>query len=139
MSDNDEKSGAERRKYQRVQFEASPQTLDISLIGFGRTLVFDMSFNGAALAQPTDKKVVTTGENITMHLKTAELDAKIEGRVVRCTDKVVALEFLSVPAEARSLVDRLISDRMIGLNMHLIDSKHYGASQTFSHWFHGPK
>ena len=129
----------DRRKYQRVQFDASPQTLAVTIVGYGGSVVFDMSYSGSALAQPEEKKVVTTGGTVSIHLKSGEIESTVESRVVRCTDKIFAVEFLTVPSDARILIDRLISDRMIGINMNLIDPKHYNTQSGFSHWFHGPK
>ncbi|MCB0378403.1 MAG: PilZ domain-containing protein [Bdellovibrionales bacterium] len=129
----------DRRKYQRVHFEASPHTLAVSVEGYGNSVVFDMSYSGAALAQPQEKRIDQTDQPIKINLVTDIDKAAIEAKVIRATKDMVATEFLSVPVEARIIIDRMISDRMIGLNMHLIDPSHYSAHAHFTHWFHGPK
>ena len=54
MSQND--SVKDRRKYQRVLVEPLSEGLISEIVDFGRTLLFDMSYEGAALAQPKEKK-----------------------------------------------------------------------------------
>ena len=58
---------------------------------------------------------------------------------MRASSNGLALEFVDVPIDARIFIDRLISDRVIGLNMSLVDPKFYSANASFTHWFHGPK
>lgn len=134
-----ESTGKDRRKYQRVHFEASPQSLAVTIEDHGASVVFDMSYNGAALAQPTEKAVENVGDIIKVHLVTEIDQATVEARVVRATAKAIACEFLDIPSTARIIIDRLVTDRMIGLNMQLIDSSHYSPQADFSHWFYGPK
>ena len=129
----------DRRKYQRVHFEASPQSLSVNIEGYGASVVFDMSYNGAALAQPSQKPVENAGDLIKIHLVTEIDKATVEARIVRATAKAIACEFIDIPSTARIIIDRLVTDRMIGLNMQLIDPSHYSPQSDFSHWFYGPK
>ena len=129
----------DRRKYQRVQFEASPQSLAVSIDGHGDSVVFDMSYSGAALAQPHERPIEGTGMDVTIRLRTENDESVIQGSVIRATGKMIAINFKEVPSLARIIIDRLVSDRMIGLNMYLIDPEHYSPHVQFSHWFHGPK
>ena len=98
-----------------------------------------MSYNGAALAQPADRKVENVGDKVLVHLVTEIDRASVEAKIVRATDKAIACQFLDISSAARIIIDRLVTDRMIGLNMQLIDSSHYSPQSDFSHWFHGPK
>ncbi len=137
MSKND--SVKDRRKYQRVLVEPSSKVLSVNLVGFGKTLVFDMSYEGAAFAQPKEKKVNEVDQPVVLHLQTDIDEATIDATSVRVNDEVVAVEFQNISVEARIIIDRVVTDRIVGLNMALIDPKHYSGKADFSFWFHGPK
>ena len=47
--------------------------------------------------------------------------------------------FKKISVPARIIIDRVVTDRIIGLNMSLIDPKHYSEKSDYSFWFHGPK
>lgn len=128
----------DRRQYQRVLVEPS-KALTVEVAGFGPTLVFDMSYSGAAFAQPKDKKIEKVEETVTIVLKTEVDNASIPAKVVRVNPEVVAVEFDDIDPAARVIIDRVVTDRIVGLNMSLIDSKHYNAHAQFSHWYHGPR
>lgn len=137
MATND--SLKDRRKYQRVLVEPSSKILTVTVVGYGPTLVFDMSYEGAAFAQPKQKKISSVDETMSLHLKTEVDEATIPARAVRVNDEVVAVQFASIDVNARIIIDRVVTDRIIGFNMSLIDPKHYGVQSDFSLWFHGPK
>ena len=131
--------GKDRRKYQRVLFEASPQSFSVALEGYGESVVFDMSYSGAALGQPEGKKVEAVGESLKLRLVTDSEEAEVDALIIRATEKVIACEFSDISSTARVIIDRLVTDRIIGLNMQLIDPTHYSPQSDFTHWFHGPK
>ncbi len=137
MSKND--SVKDRRKYQRVLVEPSSKVLSVTLVGYGKTLVFDMSYDGAAFAQPKEKKVSDVDQALVLHLQTDVDEATINATSVRVNDEVVAVHFDKISLEARVIIDRVVTDRIVGLNMNLIDPKHYSGKADFSFWFHGPK
>ncbi len=137
MSKNE--SVKDRRKYQRVLVEPSSKTLVVEVVDHGSTLVFDMSYEGAAFAQPGKKKITDVDKEITLHLKTEIDEAKIKATPVRVSEEVVAVTFREISVPARVIIDRVVTDRIIGLNMTLIDPKHYAGKTDFSYWFHGPK
>lgn len=137
MSKNE--SVKDRRRYQRVLVEPSSKVLSVSVEGFGKTLVFDMSYDGAAFAQPKEKKISDVDEPIVLKLETEIDQATIKARAVRVSQEVVAVQFIDIGVDARVIIDRVVTDRIVGLNMILIDPKHYSGKSDFQYWFHGPK
>lgn len=137
MSQKD--SVKDRRKYQRVLVEPLSEGLISEIIDYGRTLLFDMSYEGAALAQPKEKKLNSIGHAFILHLKTAVDEAHLKAQVIRANEEVIAVKFVEIDVAARIIIDRVVSDRIIGLNMSLISPKHYSANADFNEWYHGPK
>ncbi len=129
----------DRRKYQRVLVEPSSKVLTVEVLGHGRILMFDMSYEGAAFSQPSGKKISDVDKLLKLHLKTEVDEAVIESQSVRVNDEVVAVRFEQIDPLARIIIDRVVTDRIIGLNMALIDPKHYSHHTDFNYWFHGPK
>lgn len=128
-----------RRKYQRVLVEPSDKHLITEIVNFGSTVVFDMSYSGAALGQPKEKQVTEDNKEILVLLKTPVDEALLKAKVVRAEGDMVAVQFIEITVEARVIIDRVVTDRMIGVNMFLIDSRHYSPNSDFNFWFHGPK
>lgn len=58
---------------------------------------------------------------------------------MRLADTMFAVEFIDATKDTKMFVDKLITSRMVGLNMNLIDPQYYRDKETFSYWFHGPK
>gem|GEM_PF-2362554 len=133
-------SGRERRRYPRVQVHPISQLFTVEIVGFGPTDVFDISLNGVALAQPLEKQIVTNKEVVTVRFTSngTGLAVEILSHVIRLDSKVIALEFVDIPTEGRKLLEQVVSDRVIGLNMSLVDPRYYHSSSSFSYWFHGP-
>lgn len=128
----------DRRKYQRVVVDMSEQ-LHLVVEGHGEALVFDMSYSGAAISQPKSKAVDTTSESLTLHLKTTVDQATVPATIIRVGEDVIALSFDKISVDARIIIDRLVTDRIVGLNMQKIDPKYYSQNVDFTHWFHGPR
>ena len=103
----------DRRKYQRVLVEPSSKILTVTVEGHGPTLVFDMSYEGAAFAQPKQKKVENVDSPLSLHLKTEVDEASIPAKTVRVSDEVVAVRFESIDVAARIIIDRVVTDRII--------------------------
>lgn len=137
MSKNE--STKDRRQHQRVLVEPSSKALSVEVVDHGKTLVFDMSYTGAAFAQPLEKKVDDVDQLVRLHLKTEIDEAVVQAKTIRVSDEVVAVEFQDISPTARVIIDRVVTDRIVGLNMTLIDPKHYAGKSDFSYWFHGPK
>lgn len=132
-----------RRKFKRVQVEslgASLSDLTVQVSGIGTVNLYDISYGGAAFSQPPGKTISVSGDTLSLdfmiHGRSALL---VSAKVVRLTEQVFAVEFLDNSQKAKSFVDRLISHRMVGLNMNLIDPSFYSGEKGFSYWFHGPK
>lgn len=128
-----------RRKYQRVLVEPSEKHLITEIVGYGQTVVFDMSYSGAAFGQPKEKPIEAGAQEITVRLKTPLDEAELKAKIIRAGSDLVAVQFVEINVEARIIIDRVVTDRMIGLNMFLIDSRHYSENADFNFWFHGPK
>jgi hypothetical protein len=137
MADNENLK--DRRKFQRVRVEASPKNLDVEVIGYGKTLVFDMSYTGAAIKQPQERKILNPDEAIVLRIKTEVDEAQIQAKVIRVNQDIVALEFEKIGVPARIIIDRVVTDRIVGINMTFVEPKHYNSKADFTHWFHGPK
>ncbi|MEM7647031.1 MAG: PilZ domain-containing protein, partial [Pseudomonadota bacterium] len=135
----DQKKADERRKYERVPIESTSKSLEIDVEGHGPALIYDMSYSGAALSQPRIKRVQEVDQIISLVLKTSVDQATIPARVVRANNDVLAVEFKNINVNARVIIDRMVTDRIVGLNMELIDNRHYSVKSDFSFWFHGPK
>lgn len=127
-----------RRRFQRVSFSADADNIRIELVGSGPVKLFDISYGGAAFAQP-QKNPVSEDRLLELLFFKREGTIPVKARVVRFTEDMFATEFTQVPSNARLFIDSLISDRTVGLNMNLVDPKYYETSADFTHWFHGPK
>lgn len=138
-----EDTSDERRKFHRVQVEslgASLSGLDVILVGVGPVELFDISYGGAAFSQPGNVKLSMTGETIQLEFSINGQKAQdLSAKVVRLTNENFAVEFINATQETKIFVDKLISNRMVGLNMNLIDPQFYTAKGGFNYWFHGPK
>ena len=130
--------GKDRRKYQRVVVDMSEQLL-VEIEGHGEALVFDMSYSGAAISQPQAKAVDSSKEKLQLLLKTTVDKAEVPAKIVRVGEDVIALSFEELSVDARIIIDRVVTDRIVGLNMNLIDPKYYSQKVDFNHWFHGPR
>ena len=129
----------DRRRYPRIPVGASQQKILLRIVDYGPAQLFDMSYMGAALSQPEGKKLTRIGEIIVLHLK-SDIDAgKLKAEVVRFNDQTLAVHFKDVGASVRVIIDRLVTDRIVGLSMNQMDPKDFDSQSDFSHWFHGPK
>lgn len=133
----------ERRKFHRVQVQnlgASISGLAVQLAGVGPVELFDIGYGGAAFSQPESARLSLTGETVSLEFFLNEKKAQtLTGKVVRLTQDMFAIEFMDASQQTKLFVDQLISSRMVGLNMNLIDPQFYRGKETFAYWFHGPK
>lgn len=133
----------ERRKFGRVRVQtlgASLSGLKVMLLGVGEVELYDISYGGAAFSQPPQGRLSLTGE--TVHLDfilNGQKAQNLSGKIIRLTQDMFAVEFIDASKETKMFVDTLITNRMVGLNMNLIDPQFYRGKETFSYWFHGPK
>src|SRR5690606_34110678 len=111
----------ERRKHHRVQVEslgASLSGLEVLLAGVGPVDLFDISYGGAAFSQPSTVKLSMTGETVSLEFSIHGQKAQtLTARVVRLTPEHFAVEFMDGTNQTKAFVDKLISNRMVGLNM----------------------
>lgn len=133
----------ERRKFRRVQMQslgASLSGMEVILLGTGPVEIFDISYGGAAFSQPQNARLSLTGETVVLDFfLNGQLAQNLSGKVVRLTQEMFAIEFIDPSRETKNFVDKLISNRMVGLNMNLVDPQYYRGKESFSYWFHGPK
>lgn len=135
--------GDEKRKYRRVQVQtlgASLSGLEVQLVGVGPVELYDIGYGGAAFSQPEGAPLTSAGETVALDfILNGHKAQTINGRIVRLTDGMFAIEFSDASKDTKVFVDKLITSRMVGLNMNLIDPQYYKGKETFSYWFHGPK
>ncbi len=133
----------ERRKYGRVTVQslgASLSGLQVMLLGVGEVELYDISYGGAAFSQPPQARLSLTGETVHLDfLINGKKAQNLSGKVIRLTQDMFAIEFIDASRETKMFVDTLITNRMVGLNMNLIDPQFYRGKETFAYWFHGPK
>ncbi len=133
----------DRRKFDRVQVQnigASISGLLVHLIGVGPVELVDIGYGGAAFSQPEKARLSLTGELVHLDfLVHGKKNQTLSGKVVRLTEDMFAIEFVDSTRQTKTFVDQLISNRMVGLNMNLIDPQFYRGKESFAYWFHGPK
>jgi len=133
----------DRRKYGRVKVQSLGATisgLEVILLGVGPVELYDISYGGAALSQPAQSRLSMTGETVHVDfLINGQKAQNLSGKVMRLTQDMFAIEFIDASKETKMFVDTLISNRMVGVNMNLIDPQFYRGKETFAYWFHGPK
>jgi hypothetical protein len=133
----------ERRKFGRVKVQslgASLTGLEVMLLGVGPVELYDISYGGAAFSQPPQSRISLTGETVHLDFMLNGKKAQnLSGKVIRLTQDMFAIEFIDASKETKMFVDTLITNRMVGINMNLIDPQFYRGKETFAYWFHGPK
>lgn len=137
-----EDMGDEKRKYRRVSVQSLGATLsglEVQIAGGGKVELYDVGYGGAAFSHP-EGTTLAAGETVAVDFFLNGVKSQtITGRIVRLTDAMFAVEFLDPSKDTKIFVDKLITSRMVGLNMNLIDPQYYRGKETFSYWFHGPK
>ncbi len=106
--------------------------------------VVDLSHTGIALLRTRgDSKVEPSpagGPPEPMTITLGMFEPKsIQAQPVRSSDRVLAFELVSVPTDARLLIDRFLDPKMIGLNMRTVDRSYFSSGETFSLWYCGPR
>jgi len=138
-----ERQDDERRKYGRVKVAslgASLTGLEVMLLGAGPVELYDISYGGAAFSQPTNARLSLTGETIHLDfMLNGQKAQNLSAKVIRLTQDMFAVEFIDASKETKVFVDKLITNRMVGVNMNLIDPQFYRGKESFAYWFHGPK
>lgn len=133
----------EKRKHTRVPVEGIGSMLsglEVQLQGVGPVELFDISYGGAAFSQPPDQRISLSGQKLELDFfMNGKKVMNVTAKTVRLTEEMFATEFLDTSSEVKGFVDRLITNRMVGLNMNLIDPQFYKDKNQFSYWFHGPK
>ncbi len=130
----------DRRKYPRLPMDNQKKGgLSLQVVDHGPAFFFDMSYKGAALSQPGEKKIAKVGLLITLDLKSDRDRGQLKAKVVRFNDKSLAVHFEDVGATTQVIIDRLVTDRIVGMNMKMMDPKNFGSKSDFDYWFHGPK
>ncbi len=133
----------DRRKFHRVQVQnvgAAISGLSVELSGVGPVELVDIGYGGAAFSQPEKTRISLTGDTVHLDfLMYGKKNQTLKGRVIRLSEDMFAVEFVDSSQQTKAFVDQLISNRMVGLNMNLIDPQFYRGKESFAYWFHGPK
>ncbi len=139
MSDGFDAS-KDRREYQRLSVNSQNETgISLQVVDYGPAFFFDMSYRGAALSQPQRKKITKVGELITLDLKSSVDHGQLKAKVVRVHDTGVGVHFKDVGPTTQVIIDRLVTDRIVGMNMKRMNPEDFGPQSDFDCWFHGPK
>ena len=130
----------ERRKHQRLPLDNQKEgDLSLQIVDHGPAFFFDMSYRGAALSQPEEKKITQVGQSITLDIKSDRDQGQLKAKVVRFDEKSLAVHFKDVGATTQMIIDRLVTDRIVGMNMKMMKPENFGSQADFDYWFHGPK
>ena len=103
--------------------------------------VLDISYLGAAIIKTS--KVTSNyhkGDQVEFKFQFDELGQKVpvSCQVIRSDEKSIAVYFPELTITARQALEKFLKQKLIGLNMHLVDPKFYIKEQGFDYWFHGP-
>ena len=139
MSDTFDAS-KDRRKHPRLSVNNGEESgISLRIVDYGPAFFFDMSYRGAALSQPKEKKVSRVGELITLDIKSGMDQGQLKAKVVRVSDKGLGVHFRDVGPTTQVIIDRLVTDRIVGMNMKRMEPENFGPQSDFDNWFHGPK
>lgn len=138
------------RRYKRASLQvegvgAAQEIASASAQYRGETFaVVDLSHTGIALLRTRENSKLAPspagGVAEPMTITLGMLPPKsIQVQPVRSSDRVLAFELVSVPTDARLLIDRFLDPKMIGLNMRAVDRSYFSSGETFSLWYCGPR
>lgn len=145
-----DKVAKDPRRYKRASLQVEgvgvvQEIASASALYRGETFsVVDLSHTGIALLRNRGESKVEPSfpggapEPMTITLGMFE-PKSIQAQPVRSSDRVLAFELVSVPTDARLLIDRFLDPKMIGLNMRTVDRSYFSSGETFSFWYCGPR
>jgi hypothetical protein len=145
---DDSGSFPHKRRYPRIVIPTEKTDLH-TIVGINAQVpsgekvpVLDLSYNGAAIVRP-GKHTEKIGTNIPLQFVFENHMLKpVQAEIVRTSDSAVGLRFGEMSPQTRLDFDKMMSDKMLGLNTHrvrtdLLNSR--DRRHNLSHWYHGPK
>ncbi len=149
MQDDSGNSWPNKRRYPRIVIPHEKADLH-TIIGINAQIpsgekvpVLDLSYNGAAILRVNAPGVEKIGQSLPLQFVfEGHLLKPVTTEVVRTSDSAVGLRFAEMSPETRLDFDKLMSDKMLGVNTHrvrtdLLNSR--DRRHNLSHWYHGPK
>lgn len=137
-----------KRRYPRIVIPNEKSDLH-TIIGINAQIpsgekvpVLDLSYAGAAILKPaTEEETVGSSLPLQFYVE-GHLLKPVNAEIVRTSDTAVGVRFGQMSPETRLDFDKIMSDKMLGLNTHRVrtdllnlrDRKH-----NLTHWYHGPK
>ncbi len=146
---DDSGSWPNKRRYPRIVIPHEKADLH-TIIGINAQIpsgekvpVLDLSYNGAAILKVPHREIEKIGTELPLQFFfEGHLLKPVKTEVVRTSDSAVGLRFAAMPPETRVDFDKMMNDKMLGLNTHrvrtdLLNSK--DRRYNLTHWYHGPK
>lgn len=136
----------QNRKYPRVFFKGIQETdkiigIEAELENGMRLRVLDISYVGAAILKSSkDALNFEKGKkiNVKFYIEDQKKPQEVMAEVIREDQKMIAVHFPDMSAETRLCLQKFLKEKLIGLNMHLVNPDFYIKEQKFDYWFHGP-
>jgi hypothetical protein len=102
--------------------------------------VLDLSYGGAALSLPQGSSLrLSPGSQFDLQLDlSGQQNVVVSSGLVRSDAKIAAVQFASLSNEAHLAIEKFLHEKLIGVNMQLIDPEFYDKAQGFTSWYHGP-
>ncbi|OQW50884.1 MAG: hypothetical protein A4S09_11195 [Proteobacteria bacterium SG_bin7] len=148
MNNDDSGSFPHRRRYPRIVIPNEKSDLH-TIIGVNAQIpsgekvpVLDLSYAGAAILK-TASENEKVGEPLPLQFYfEGGLLKPVSAEIVRTSDRAVGLRFGEMSPETRLSFDKIMNDKMLGLNTHrvrtdLLNSR--DRRHNLTHWYHGPK
>lgn len=137
-------SGPNRRRHPRVNIRQDLERAK-ALVGaevlWGsseRTPIFDISYQGAALAKPKSF-VPQVDQEIEVQLHLGSLEpVELQARVVWMNEKILGLQFREMDHKGRMTIDDFLEDKIVGAHMISVSEQYFAEHVDFQKWFHGP-
>lgn len=147
MQNDDSGSFPHRRRYPRIVIPSEKNDLH-TIVGVNaqipsgqKVAVLDLSYAGVAILKTAEKEKIGDALPLQFYFE-GSLLKPVEAEIVRTSDTAVGLRFGVMSPETRLDFDKIMSDKMLGLNTHrvrtdLLNSR--DRKYNLTHWYHGPK
>ena len=102
------------------------------------TLVYDMSYGGAALQVP-DNLNVEKGQDFLMRFDFPKGEwGPIRSTIIWNSSEKVGLKFDESQGAMRLTLNQFLDDKLVGRNLHKVSEAFFSPDLDCSAWFHGP-
>lgn len=137
-------SGAEKRRFPRVQFNRAMSELTAALGGevtwpnFETSQILDLSYKGLAARRPGILPV-SAQQNVEVEIELGTLwRFKTKARIAWANVDWIGLEFRELPAEGHRAMSEFLEAKLIGQELKPVDKEFYSPKSSFTGWFYGP-